>query len=1369
VEAKFQSKALEANLAQTKFEQLELPEKHRWFASLSTAYWGINKRTEEFIKEYNHPHPNYEYIIKNLHRISLSDLWLYRSVAESEAALLFLAEIFEELLQRGLAEKLREQLLITLLKFIDKLVEEESYPAAVVHKCLDLVVRGLDGNETIYLRNSGYFKMYFKKAVAIPEFNAMICDFTRKVLLQSCAYWERTADAETWFAGKAAQFQPVYAEKIKLIGKDFFAALAARIKSAQNWAKIESNLFFDDIANHFRHFSEEFKLDLEKIHYVFYLLHLPGMAQLKKHLLYDLNRLIKNALAELDGKDICDFVEMMFGLFAELKDQHMGTILDCIFTLGKEVAAIDDHTITDHYIQQLIEFGFVPPGALEITSDWEIKANPDHVKNIRIWLDLIELSPCKFKKLLSALVVNLKLHGVFISDTDLFQRDITRLLNADIGLVYTQVKQLAMLFPVYYNEIGAEGKLRDVSTAMDELSGRKDRLVHYVRKQIHTESNNTHVELVRRVAHFWYSGELAPLQDFLPRDVYDSIDLHGPYFTGVNRLMRAACAHFQVDDAGFLKLSEGELAAFFKESGLGGERDQKRLSYLVQLYRLLLEKYSFAVTDVVDLLAKSRFFARQEIERLAGLLAENRFAEALEQVYAFKRVLKGVILDKTKTEATETIYYKRHIAFGIPSMYGQYKEPKFEALGLMYRLEQVASDLIGKIMAGINLEYISAKTLNHIYAVLLQFKTGLELDGVANQNFNSSLEMYRYSLTSSSVTLGQYMNIFRFMAQHIKELISEYFIRVYDEALNKVVPHIYDGSKETVARVAEIFYRDILASSFLVQELDQFLANVINRIDSLIENYSEAHIHNMMSYNPDLAISPLGRETLQMDNPVFLGAKAYYLKKMVAYGLPVPAGFVLTTEVYRHKETIFNHPYMSRELEEMILQHLREMELSENLQFGSPKRPLLLSVRSGTAISMPGAMSTFLNVGMNDTVAEALGQNPETAWMGWDSYRRFIQSWGMSHGLERDLFDGIMAHFKNIYGVDRKFNFTASQMREIALAYKRVLNENGVFIDEDPFSQLKQAINSVLNSWSSARAIAYRKHMQIAEEWGTAVIVQKMVMGNRSQKSGSGVVFTRNPKINAPGINLYGDFTLCSQGEDIVAGLVYTLPISESQRKDDYHDCPISLESAFPQIYRRLREIAAILIERYGYHHQEIEFTFESEDPADLYLLQIKEQNMVPKDMAIFASPPEEMILIGKGIGAGGGCISGIVSFDMEDLLQNKQKFPEERHILIRPDTVPDDIQMIFLCDGLVTSRGGVTSHAAVTAEKLGKVCVVNCKELVVYDQQKQCQINDYIIKTGDAISIDGKVGSIYLGRYQIKKTGVPFGAERLQSKARRI
>ena len=261
-----------------------------------------------------------------------------------------------------------------------------------------------------------------------------------------------------------------------------------------------------------------------------------------------------------------------------------------------------------------------------------------------------------------------------------------------------------------------------------------------------------------------------------------------------------------------------------------------------------------------------------------------------------------------------------------------------------------------------------------------------------------------------------------------------------------------------------------------------------------------------------------------------------------------------------------------------------------------------------------------------------------------------------------------------------------------------------------------------------------------------------MVMGNRSKRSGSGVAFTHNPKLKKPGINLYGDFTLCSQGEDIVAGLVYTLPVSESQREDGYHHCRFSLESAFPRIYKRLYEIATELIEKYNFNNQEIEFTFESEDPDDLYILQIREQNIIQKEKtAVFSASAGEMKLIGKCIGAGGGCMSGMVSFDMEDLLNNKKRYPAESHILVRPDTVPDDIQMIFICDGLVTGRGGVTSHAAVAAEQLGKVCIVNCKELVVNDREKRCLINNQVVKKGNFISIDGNLGHIYLGRYPVK------------------
>ncbi|HED23987.1 MAG TPA: pyruvate phosphate dikinase, partial [Firmicutes bacterium] len=751
--------------------------------------------------------------------------------------------------------------------------------------------------------------------------------------------------------------------------------------------------------------------------------------------------------------------------------------------------------------------------------------NTNHVKNIRIWLDLIEASPYKFKKLLSALVVNLKLGGIFISDTDLFQRDITKLLNADIGPVYKQVKQLARVFPVYFNEIGAEGKLRDVSTMIDQIGNRKDQVIHYVRRQVHAESNNTHIELVRRVAGYWLNKERGPLLEYLPSDVASTLCEDDELYRNVHELIRAACEHFGVDHTGFLNLPEEEAAGFLNTLSHAEERDKKRLLLLLELYQLLLEKYSFETKNVKALLLRSRFFTRDEIEQIAGLMDAKQYREALEQVYKFMTLLKEVILNQEKTEAIENIYYKRHVAAGIPSMYGQYKEPKFEALGLMYRLEQVASRLMGKILEDIKLEYISAKTLNNTYEVLVLFKTGLELDGVVNQNFNSTLEMFRYSLTSISVTLSQYLNIFRFMAQHIKELINEYFIRVYDETINVVIPQIFNDSPETIARESEIFYREILSSAFLVQELDQFIANALEMINNMLENYSEAHINNMMSYNPDLAVSPLDRETLQVDNPVFLGAKAYYLKKLTAYGLPIPPGFVLTTEIYRHKETILNHPAMNEDLDRMIAGELAGMEEETGLQFGNAQKPLFLSVRSGTAISMPGAMSTFLNVGMNDKTAVALEKNPETAWMGWDSYRRFIQSWGMSHGVDRDRFDEVMGSMKKKYSVEKKASFTDKQMKELAREYKNILDEHYIYIPENPFEQLKQAISTIFDSWSSERTIAYRKHLQIADEWGTAVLVQKMVMGNRSRRSGSGVAFTHNPRLKKPGINLYGDFT----------------------------------------------------------------------------------------------------------------------------------------------------------------------------------------------------------------------------------------------------
>jgi pyruvate,orthophosphate dikinase len=263
-----------------------------------------------------------------------------------------------------------------------------------------------------------------------------------------------------------------------------------------------------------------------------------------------------------------------------------------------------------------------------------------------------------------------------------------------------------------------------------------------------------------------------------------------------------------------------------------------------------------------------------------------------------------------------------------------------------------------------------------------------------------------------------------------------------------------------------------------------------------------------------------------------------------------------------------------------------------------------------------------------------------------------------------------------------------------------------------------------------------------------------MVLGNLSPESGTGVVFTHDPLEDKPGVNLYGDFTLFSQGEDVVAGLVHTLPISEKQRKSMSGNIKISLEKDFPEIYQELLCRAKELIEKHGFGHQEIEFTFESPQKDGFYILQTREHSTTqPEKICVFAADRKSMEFLGSGIGIGGGALNGILVFNMEDLMESATRFPGKKRILVRPDTVPDDIDMIFECDGLLTARGGATSHAAVTAVRLGKICIVNCKVLEVIEAEKRCFINGVEFHTGDEIAIEGRLGNIYRGNYPVEYT----------------
>jgi pyruvate, orthophosphate dikinase len=1361
---KFSSGALEVNLAQTRSDNIELPELHQLFISYSDEYWGIQKRTRAFFQELNHPYANTSFLVEEYRKILIGDLWLYEKIPEASRAFVFLLDIAAYLMEKLDKDREKGMLFRCLTEFSSSPFENQNKPV-VFDRLLNIFEQLYDSNPLVVVRNSGSLQKHFSQIAKHPEFRQRAFDFARNTALENVSYWKKNSNADEWFDKKRHLFSRDYSDIIGQINKQWFSGIEKEVENCSSWEEMLNKLvFYPDFADHFSEMTNRFDKNIERFYFIIFLLYLPGLEQQQNQLLWELNKMLRNIHNELHIDELTGFISNIFVLFNELKKTHMSTVLDCILTLGKEVIEVKERRIISFFENELIKLGFVVPGTVFIQDNWQHRVDPNHVKNIRVWLELIEHRPYTFRKLLSALIVNLRLGGIFIFDTDLFQRDITKLLNSDISPLYKQIKQLTRIFPVYFNEIGAEGELREVTTVMDEISGRQDKLIHFLRKQVHIEGNNSHINLTRQIFNFWYDGNKEPLKNLLPVDVYESVSTQGRWFRGVNNLITGMCRQKNYKPGDLLQMKKADFMDLLDAQDCPHQRDVNRVKQLFTLYFLLSEKYSFEATDIGMILRKYHFFDKAEIQKLTRLLEQEKKEQALEQIYRFMERLNQVIFDPKFSEGWESIYHKRHIAFGIPSMYGQYREDKFEALGVIFRLERLASSLMEQVIYEFKTEFITARSLKECWRILWLFKRGLELDGVSNQAFESNLQMLKYGLTSASFSLNQFINLFQFMAKNVKDITNTYFIGFYDQPLRMIIPQLFDPKSDMLGRdlnelileKSESFYREMLATSFLIQLLDNFISRVMHSLRNMVDNFTPTVIRHIMSYNPDLAISPLYERTLKTDNQIFLGSKAYFQKKLLMSGFPVPPGFVLTTEVFRRRKAITASPTLSAQVDSLIMHHIGLLEKRTGCCFGQGSNPLLLSVRSGTAISMPGAMNTFLNVGMNDKVVEEFSKQENFGWTSWDCYRRLIQSWGMAYGINRDEFDQVMIDYKNNYNVEQKVQFTPAQMREMAFSYKDILKKHMVFFEEDLLLQLRQAVMNVFDSWSSERARVYRTHLQIADQWGTAVVIQKMVLGNISLESGTGVAFTHNPLVQKPGIYLNGDFTLCSQGEDIVAGLVHALPVSNLQKQLPESNHQPSLEQKLPQIYKRLYEIAHSLLEKHGFAHQEIEFTFESEKPEDLYILQIRDQDtQKPERLTVFSQSPGEMKLLGRGIGGGGGALCGLLAIDLDDIKSLRKTHPGQPCILMRPDTVPDDIPMIFECDGLVTSRGGATSHAAVTAARLGKVCVLNCIPLIVDEKKKRICLKGKIFKPGDEISIDGFSGNIFQGHYPTQQTEI--------------
>src|SRR3989338_714702 len=486
---------------------------------------------------------------------------------------------------------------------------------------------------------------------------------------------------------------------------------------------------------------------------------------------------------------------------------------------------------------------------------------------------------------------------------------------------------------------------------------------------------------------------------------------------------------------------------------------------------------------------------------------------------------------------------------------------------------------------------------------------------------------------------------------------------------------------------------------------------------------------------------------------------------MISIGLPVPQGFTISTEACR--EFYSNNKKWPSGLKEQLLEKMRILEKRTRKQFGSNSNPLLVSIRSGSYVSMPGMMDTVLNLGLNDATVLALASQTKNERMAYDSYRRFMQMFGnVVLGIGHSEFESILQKKKEEVHAEYDTELDAEHLKDIVQEYKALVKEKtGKEFPQDVLSQLELAINAVFSSWNNARAISYRRINHLRGDAGTAVNVQAMVFGNMGNDSATGVAFTRNPANGAK--EHYGEYLLNAQGEDVVAGIRTPKHIDEMKKE-------------LPNAYAELLKVYALLDSHYK-DMQDFEFTIEK---GKLYLLQtrsgkrtahaavkiavdmVKEKLLTEKEAVLRVKPEmldqllhkqldeiakKESELIAIGLPASPGAAVGMLVFSAERAVEFAKKEPHAKLILARPETSPEDIEGMNIAQGILTSTGGLTSHAAIVARSMGKCAVVGCNDIRIDEKSKTLaaktgKSSEIALKEFDFISLDGSTGQVFKG-----------------------
>src|SRR5450830_1010470 len=872
----FDSDALRANIGRTA-QKVVIPDRYAPLVESVQGLHGVRTSLTEIMGEYFHTFRNADMLVEGFQTTLLRN-WPYFERSEDRSTLFGLfAELVLGLLDSPLTAEQSSLLLRGLLLWCTEALNGKH--GAAYDDSLEMVgeslVRLLPLQPVAFLERDALLRDLVALTGQRPALAPVFFGLYRRVLLIGYRRVEERLDVPEWaMAQETGLTHPAaIAERFAFLAGMRLSALirGAGKASDDELLSAEQHPVLSDILG--RAISQLFQVENLEDRFAVGVDFLKDdtLGYCQNEVMVDLLGVVKQMLHPDRHMDVEKILSRLTVFFRDRDNQFLLMRFKCYEAIGVAIGEAGNVKAADHVIADILYWKFQYPEISGATDEWETVVNPYHLPKIRCWMHIIESNPALYERLAAALNVQLRLGGVYIADTDLFQRDVTRFLDADIRPIYFVAKQLLRTLPVYFNEVGAEGELRAVSTQIDEICGRRDTLMHFLRKQLHAESSNRMVAFCRAVLHYWMTLEPSALEPFLSANTMEMMRgelewARGPHATLL--ALQKQLAGPQIEELLGRLLTPAELEAQLglldtsaaAGDGAGADTDRRRVALLVRTYQLVANKYSLSADDVGAAVARHRPLeekVRRKFERALAAWQARPLPAALDRLLDAAldvlRGLKSIVLSPTPSTATENIYQKRHIAAGIPSIYGNYREPKFDALGLSFRVENLVDRLLEDLVEEGMEPYVTHASLRRMGTAIGRFERALSIGGVDSRALGANLALLDASFSSRNFTFGQYQNVFQFLVSSVTEL-STTSILSHDQVLHAVLtndPRQCEARGMSVDAVAEMVLREVLVSALGMQALDRYAAAALRQIAMFNGRLGVQALTRIMNYDPE--------------------------------------------------------------------------------------------------------------------------------------------------------------------------------------------------------------------------------------------------------------------------------------------------------------------------------------------------------------------------------------------------------------------------------------------------------------------------------------------------------------------------------------